>query len=402
MQRIYNQTKDSERQTFITTYYEAIIREAMGVSISEIYQYGGHQCWKILQERCKQKSQMLSFMAGSMANMHYMNDNSSGKLSSLIAGNSNLIESRRISIMKGITLKHHGITHCIQLFGINELTGRIDITSDRAYPESLQNRHSSTVEKCKQLRHKIASKTTNATRTATSVCSITTAFENGKLSKLNRLLNRDTINNRLEGPPSYKTRKRDKYALPPLHTYMTGYLNIVKSDIPSKTKEISFNILNRMCWTNQKRYKSLAANNMGEEGIKNCSLCCQVETTQHLIFECQEYSEGLWEIMSKVISEITGKNIQIHIFNVMYNIKIREVENKIEQIVFTWIQEVKRYIVCKRYLRETKTSLRNIIYDKNRLVSHLNIVLNKIKSLSKYQMKNTTILDKMLEILELE
>ncbi len=49
--------------------------------------------------------------------------------------------------------------------------------------------------------------------------------------------------------------------------YMTGYLNIIKSDIPSKTKEISFNILNRTCWTNQKRYKTLIANNMEEEGI---------------------------------------------------------------------------------------------------------------------------------------
>ena len=88
---------------------------------------------------------------------------------------------------------------------------------------------------------------------------------------------------------------------------MTGYLNIIKSDIPSKTKETSFNILNRTCWTNQKRYKSLIANNMGEEGQKNCSLCNRVETTQHLIFECQEYAEGLWEIMGNIISEISGK-----------------------------------------------------------------------------------------------
>ena len=83
-------------------------------------------------------------MAGSMAKMHYMNDNSSGKLSSLIAGNSNVIEARRISIMEGITLKHHGMIYCSQLFGTNELTGRIDITSDREYPDSLQSRHFST------------------------------------------------------------------------------------------------------------------------------------------------------------------------------------------------------------------------------------------------------------------
>ena len=104
--------------------------------------------------------------------------------------------------------------------------------------------------------------------------------------------------------------------------------------------------------------------------------------------------------MSKVISEFTGKNVQLHMFNVMYNIKIGGLETNIEQIIFTWIQEVKRYIIYKRYLRETKTSLRNIIYDENRLRSHLNIVLNKIKSLRQYQIKNTTVLDKMLGILE--
>ena len=138
---------------------------------------------------------------------------------------------------------------------------------------------------------------------------------------------------------------------------------------------------------------------MGEEGQKNCSLCNRVETTQHLIFECQEYAEGLWEIMSNIISEISGKKVEIHMFNVMYNIKIRGLDRNIDQIVFTWIQEVKRYIIYKRYLRETKTSLRNIIYDENRLKSHLNIVLNKIKSLRKYQMKDTIILDSMLELL---
>ncbi len=157
--------------------------------------------------------------------------------------------------MESITLKHHSIIYCSQLFGTNELTGRIDITIDREYPESLKNVNNSTVEKCKQLRLKLASKTTNANRVTTSVCPIATAFDNSKLSKLNRLLNRDNTNSRLVCPPSYRTRKRDRYALPLLHIYMTMYLNIIKSDIPSKTKETSFNILNRTCWTNQKRYK---------------------------------------------------------------------------------------------------------------------------------------------------
>ncbi len=58
--------------------------------------------------------------------------------------------------------------------------------------------------------------------------------------------------------------------------------------------------------------------------------------------------------MSKVISEFTGKNVQLHMFNVMYNIKIGGLETNIEQIIFTWIQEVKRYIIYKKIFKRNK------------------------------------------------
>ncbi len=400
MQRIYTQLKNNKDLTFIATYYEAITRELMGVSITEMFQNGGYQCWKALQNRCKNKAHYLSFMAGSMAKLHYMNENSAGKLSAMIAGNSNITLNSSITIIESITLQHHGITFCNQLFGINELTGRIDLATDREYPVALTERHKRTVEKCKQLRVKLASKTTNAINTATA-WSIITILENTKMSKINRKLNREIINSRLEGPPSYKTRRRDRYALPALHKYMEGYINIVKLDIPSKTREISFNIMNRTCWTNQKRYwSSQRANNTGVESSKRCSLCGKDETTQHLIFECQEYSEGLWENMSKVITELSGKHFQIHMFHVMYNIKIIGIEERLAKIVHVWIQEVKRYIVYKRYLRETKISLRNIIYDKDRIISHLIIVMNKLKSLKQFQKTDTTMLDKIFETLK--
>jgi hypothetical protein len=64
-------------------------------------------------------------------------------------------------------------------------------------------------------------------------------------------------------------------------TFNKAYNIIQLSSLPSKTKETSFQILNRTIWTNNKAYKSGAREN------PDCEYCGQAETMEHLIHDCK-------------------------------------------------------------------------------------------------------------------
>ena len=48
LQRIHNQTKEGGTN-FIAQYYEALIREIMGISIKDMFKIGGTNAWATLQ-----------------------------------------------------------------------------------------------------------------------------------------------------------------------------------------------------------------------------------------------------------------------------------------------------------------------------------------------------------------
>ncbi len=60
------------------------------------------------------------------------------------------------------------------------------------------------------------------------------------------------IDNDIPGPPTNFTRRRDGILIPSLHRFMGGYNYLFKLKRSSKNLETGFNILNCVCWTNQK------------------------------------------------------------------------------------------------------------------------------------------------------
>jgi hypothetical protein len=78
--------------------------------------------------------------------------------------------------------------------------------------------------------------------------------------------------------------------MPNLKKFLEGYLNLFKLNIPSRRVTHSSNIMNRQMWTNRKQY------------IGTCNKCKEVETTMHLIFECNRYSAPLWDIVKETIN----------------------------------------------------------------------------------------------------
>ncbi len=113
---------------------------------------------------------------------------------------------------------------------------------------------------------------------------------------------------------SQKVLQRRKQALaqqqqllPTTETFNKAYNIIQLSSLPSKTKETSFQILNRTIWTNNKAHKSGAREN------PDCEYCGQAETMEHLIHDCENYSTPLWlelgESLTQTLRTITGKDM---------------------------------------------------------------------------------------------
>jgi len=180
-----------------------------------------------------------------------------------------------------------------------------------------QRREQEIVAKCKRLRERLGR---GGGRQKKPQASFSMALQQVKGSRLYRRLAREAIDGKLPGPPSYFTQRKDGYSLPALNKYIHRYVNLIKGNLSSKTLEINFNIMNRVAWTNEKQYKSRAYGG----GTGNCSLCGSVESTQHLIFDCEEYAEIFWDVLIKAITKGRGQESQestcVYMYNVMYNI----------------------------------------------------------------------------------
>ena len=101
-----------------------------------------------------------------------------------------------------------------------------------------------------------------------------------------------------------------------------------------------------------------------------------VENTMHLLFDCPEYPETVWEVLKDALNAVaeTENRVVIQMFNVMYNTNIKNLPEKMQKQVDFLIQKFKRNIVRKRFERCINANLNNIIFDKNRVCAHWIII----------------------------
>jgi len=310
------------------------------------------------------------------------NEKSKEVLAGSIAGNYYGKKNSQISLADAVILKNFGFSRVEQIFGSDQLTGQVDLSKCCQFPHDLANNYQNIVQKCKELRRVVGSR---GGRYPPSVCHISIILKRLKCSGLYRKMAREEVDSTFKGPPSYYTRIKDGFPVPALDKYMQGYNNLFRANLPTKTLEISFNIMNRQAWTNQKQYKS-GVDGGGSQGL--CTLCGSVENTHHLLFECEEYAEIFWRILGSVFSQVEEKTIQLHMFNVIYNIKYTGLSEKSQKSLFLLIQEGKRSIVKRRVQRCLNPNLDNIIHDEKRVTAHWVNIVRRLISLRKYQGKN--------------
>ena len=199
---------------------------------------------------------------------------------------------------------------------------------------------------------------------------------------------RKKLHMNIQTPPSYGTRQRDDVILPEKNTFLNAYKILFLSIIPSKTKETTFQILNRTVWTQNKAFKS------GRDDSPHCYRCEHVETMEHLLYECEHYSSRVWELLghalTNALAEHSAHPTPVIIFTfleIIYNkphpVLKTHVENATTRtVIILLIQEIKRDII---YRRAQITQPRREPVFPQRIQAHILSSIQKVQSYLEYQ-----------------
>ena len=218
-------------------------------------------------------------------------------------------------------------------------------------------------------------------------------FPFSNLSKLNRTVDRAETDEQIVIAPSFQTRQRDGVYFPEPNTFVQAYKMLDCPFIPSKTKEISFQILNRTLWTANKAFKS----NMKEN--PNCNFCDQIETMEHLLYQCEHHSALVWEELGLRLTETIRVHSGVYVprveftpLHIIFNkphpsIHMHLTDKRTKKTIILLIHEIKRDI----YFRRTSTTHRDplVPIHRVRIQAHILTVIKKITHLLTYQGMST-------------
>jgi hypothetical protein len=273
-----------------------------------------------------------------------------------------------------------------QIYGINDLTGDLDVSENEALIQALPTPllQFKIRELVKALRHLPRRDKRHVTRSqATNLFN-----QDSNMSRTNGRIARAQKDAKIKTAPLYQTRRRDQVYVPDLNTFHDSYKVLKLAAIPSKTKETTFQILNRTIWTNNKAYKSRMAD------TPNCERCGGIETMEHLLHNCEHYSVLVWHELGQIFTDtlmaIVGRHIarieltpKEIIFNKPHPFLLLHLpEEKDRTMIIILVQEIKRDIVYRRMnmpLDPTRAT------PQVRIQAHLLSVLKKLQSLYSYQ-----------------
>jgi hypothetical protein len=136
----------------IFTLFNKTVRETNILSLEELFRVGGPKIWIRVRNKLANSSPFLC-MCKAMAKMLELNEGSNdGWMPANIAGHSDMHELSRISAADGLMLEHYRLTYIGQLFGKDDMTGRIMSGVDTEYPEEIVTNHAGSTTKCRNLR----------------------------------------------------------------------------------------------------------------------------------------------------------------------------------------------------------------------------------------------------------
>jgi hypothetical protein len=202
------------------------------------------------------------------------------------------------------------------------------------------------------------------------------------ISRHYRKTNRAIKDASLGTVPACHTRRKDGVFYPTTDTHNNAYNIIGISSLPSKTKEIAFQILNPTTWTNNKAHTS------GKRDNPDCDNCGQTETIEHLIYNCEEYSMEPWAELGQSLTSAlmvhSGNKIptiQLTPLEIIFNKINPSIKKSVQSMIIHLVQEIKRDIIYRRMNTNINQRGRNL----TRICAHLLSTIRKTISLIEYQ-----------------
>jgi len=265
-----------------------------------------------------------------------------------------------------------------QLLNTNELTGKLENAFNTKIVQSL-NANSTLLVKLKNLLQK-SKRGHDYNFNALDTPIINILIQGRNLSQIHKRLAIEERNKEIAIAPAYMTRIRDNIFVPTKEIFTQSFAILNNNLIPQKTKEISFQIINRTLWTNNKAYKSNKRND------DNCRFCLQTETVEHAILQCENYASLQWETLGDLITKYvrktspTAASFQLNYQNIIYNKEIENIshyikDKNVRKTFMLLIAEMKRCIYRHRSQSE---SIQNSPVLEVRRIAHIISVIKKI------------------------
>jgi hypothetical protein len=125
----------------------------------------------------------------------------------------------------------------------------------------------------------------------------------------------------------------------------------------------------------------------------NCERCGRVETMQHLLCECEYYSECLWNRLAEILTKYYYDTSTTYVpqwdlgqINIIYNIPHPSLlfyipDKATRNAILLLVQEIKRYII---YRRMNLPQLAQQITHPQRLIAHLDSSIRRLQSYLQY------------------
>jgi len=233
------------KMPFVASLFERFLNQRQVDRIKELVQVGGSQIYGLLADRSRRYSTFFSQVFRSMSKLVRLVEEGDNWAETSLAGHGASAEVQIISLAEALVLKHHGIINVSQLFCKYEDRAGRDLSKDTAYPRELEVGYPGIVGKCKHLRNEIRKEMVGKQLQTSTVHKSFFLKENlSRLSIKYRKWVRQDTDSTIPGPPSYFTRQREGIIVPDMEEYKKGYRSIIRMDIPSKTKETAYLILN--------------------------------------------------------------------------------------------------------------------------------------------------------------
>jgi hypothetical protein len=387
LQKIHRQGRTNPALN-LPTILSGLLTRANRPSLADHIHHLGPKQWRITGQRLLPWNRLLGLAFHSVATLLASSETTRDLWhTAAVHGHSNFSKVFPLTHAEGRLLVERGILTVSQLLEVNDLTGRLSTDENRALFEDL------TV--FPHLQHKLRLFVRNFRRApiadkmscpATAGSSFFIVDKN--LSQIFRRQLRHQLHKKMDMPPSYLTRQRDGVMLPRRDTFLNAYKVLSMPLLPSKTKETTFQILNRTIWTQNKAFKS------GMVAEPTCLRCEEVETMEHLLYGCENYSAKIWALASKVLTLSLSRHsgdfiprIDLTPLEIVFNkphpsILLHVPDGTTRKILILFIQEIKRDIIFRR-AQLTEPRRREELLP--RIRAHLLSVISKLQSFLEYQ-----------------